>query len=47
MSAATAKRVATAKRKATAKSTTPKVLLDLLAARGPSGYETAPAAVWR
>jgi putative aminopeptidase FrvX len=24
----------------------PKVLLDLLAARGPSGYETAPAAVW-
>jgi putative aminopeptidase FrvX len=23
------------------------VLLDLLAARGPSGYETAPAAVWR
>ncbi len=38
---------ATAKRAATAKSTTPKVLLDLLAARGPSGYETAPAAVWR
>jgi putative aminopeptidase FrvX len=26
---------------------TPKVLLDLLNARGPSGYETAPAAVWR
>ncbi len=25
----------------------PKVLRDLLAARGPSGYETAPAAVWR
>jgi putative aminopeptidase FrvX len=25
----------------------PKVLADLLAARGPSGYETAPAAVWR
>jgi putative aminopeptidase FrvX len=25
----------------------PKVLLDLLCARGPSGYETAPAAVWR
>ena len=23
------------------------VLRDLLAARGPSGYETAPAAVWR
>jgi endoglucanase len=30
-----------------AKSAAPKVLLDLLAARGPSGYETAPAAVWR
>jgi putative aminopeptidase FrvX len=28
-------------------STAPKVLLDLLAARGPSGYESAPAAVWR
>jgi len=25
----------------------PSVLLDMLAARGPSGYETAPAAVWR
>jgi putative aminopeptidase FrvX len=25
----------------------PRVLLDLLAARGPSGYETAPAQVWR
>jgi putative aminopeptidase FrvX len=25
----------------------PQVLLDLLNARGPSGYETAPAAVWR
>ncbi len=25
----------------------PKVLLDLLGARGPSGYEAAPAAVWR
>src|ERR1700682_424200 len=25
----------------------PQVLLDLLSARGPSGYETAPAAVWR
>jgi putative aminopeptidase FrvX len=25
----------------------PQVLLDLLAARGPSGYETAPAQVWR
>jgi endoglucanase len=30
-----------------AKSAAPKVLLDLLAARGPSGYEIAPAAVWR
>jgi putative aminopeptidase FrvX len=26
---------------------TPQVLLDLLEAHGPSGYETAPAAVWR
>jgi putative aminopeptidase FrvX len=26
---------------------TPQVLLNLLTARGPSGYETAPAAVWR
>ncbi len=25
----------------------PQLLLDLLAARGPSGYESAPAAVWR
>jgi putative aminopeptidase FrvX len=25
----------------------PRVLLDLLAARGPSGYESAPAEVWR
>ncbi len=25
----------------------PQVLLDMLAARGPSGYETAPADVWR
>ena len=25
----------------------PQILLDLLSARGPSGYETAPAAVWR
>jgi len=25
----------------------PQLLADLLAARGPSGYETAPAAVWR
>ncbi len=24
----------------------PQILLDLLAARGPSGYESAPAAVW-
>ena len=28
-------------------SKTPQVLLDLLAARGPSGYESAPAGVWR
>jgi putative aminopeptidase FrvX len=28
-------------------SNTPQVLLDLLAARGPSGYESAPAGVWR
>jgi putative aminopeptidase FrvX len=32
---------------ATAKGKAPKALLDLLNARGPSGYETAPAAVWR
>jgi endoglucanase len=32
---------------ASKKNAAPKVLLDLLAARGPSGYETAPAAVWR
>ena len=32
---------------AAADSKAPRVLLDLLAARGPSGYETAPAAVWR
>ena len=25
----------------------PQLLLDLLAARGPSGYESAPAAIWR
>jgi putative aminopeptidase FrvX len=41
------KRAATPKRAATAKSATPQVLLDLLNARGPSGYEAAPAAVWR
>ncbi len=37
------------KRKAQAKKAekVPAVLADLLAARGPSGYETAPAAVWR
>jgi endoglucanase len=37
------------KRKVAAKKTQqlPPVLADLLAARGPSGYETAPAAVWR
>jgi putative aminopeptidase FrvX len=36
---------ATAKKGAAA--ATPQVLLDLLDAQGPSGYETAPAAVWR
>jgi putative aminopeptidase FrvX len=36
---------ATAKKGAAA--ATPRVLLDLLDAQGPSGYETAPAAVWR
>jgi putative aminopeptidase FrvX len=41
------KRAAKPKRGATAKSATPQVLLDLLNARGPSGYEAAPAAVWR
>ena len=46
MSPSTAKK--SQKRAATtAKSATPKILLDLLNARGPSGYETAPAAVWR
>jgi len=33
--------------KTPAMAATPKVLLDLLNACGPSGYETAPAAVWR
>jgi len=48
MSPTTAKRSAAPKRSGTAKSSSaPKVLLDLLDARGPSGYETAPAAVWR
>jgi putative aminopeptidase FrvX len=31
----------------TAQAGVPQILLDLLAARGPSGYERAPAAVWR
>ena len=31
----------------TADGAPPQALLDLLAARGPSGYESAPAAVWR
>jgi putative aminopeptidase FrvX len=35
------------RRKARAEQQAPAVLLELLAARGPSGYETAPAAVWR
>ena len=30
-----------------ADTTAPQLLLDLLSARGPSGYETAPAEVWR
>ena len=30
-----------------AESGVPQILLDLIAARGPSGYETAPANVWR
>ncbi len=34
-------------KKSTKARATPQVLLDLLNARGPSGYETAPAAVWR
>ena len=48
MSPTSPKRSAAPKRSSTAKSSSaPKVLLDLLDARGPSGYETAPAAVWR
>jgi putative aminopeptidase FrvX len=39
-----AKRAAAKKGAAAA---TPQILLDLLEAHGPSGYETAPAAVWR
>jgi putative aminopeptidase FrvX len=35
------------KRRRKARAGVPQVLLDLLAARGPSGYETAPAQVWR
>jgi endoglucanase len=48
MSPTTAKKsAARAKGPTRATRPTPKVLLDLLGARGPSGYETAPAAVWR
>ena len=48
MSPTTPKKSAAPKRSSTVKrSAAPKVLLDLLNARGPSGYETAPAAVWR
>ena len=35
------------RRKGKAKAGVPTLLRELLAARGPSGYETAPAAVWR
>jgi len=36
-----------AKRKRARRAGVPAVLLELLAARGPSGYENAPAHVWR
>jgi putative aminopeptidase FrvX len=38
---------ASPRRRPAAAAAAPQVLLDLLSARGPSGYETAPAAVWR
>jgi putative aminopeptidase FrvX len=48
MSPTTPKKSAAKKRgKTPATVATPQVLLDLLNAQGPSGYETAPAAVWR
>jgi putative aminopeptidase FrvX len=50
MSPTTPKKSAAKKRgktQAPATAATPQVLLDLLNAQGPSGYETAPAAVWR
>ena len=42
-----ATRKAPAKRRTRPAAGVPPVLRDLLAARGPSGYETAPAQVWR
>lgn len=42
-----AARKAPAKRRTSAAAGVPQVLRDLLAARGPSGYEAAPAGVWR
>jgi len=36
-----------ASKRSAAEGAPPQALLDLLAARGPSGYESAPAAVWR
>jgi putative aminopeptidase FrvX len=42
-----ATRKAPARRRARADAGVPQVLRDLLSARGPSGYETAPARVWR
>jgi putative aminopeptidase FrvX len=42
-----AARKAPAKRRARPPAGVPAVLRDLLLARGPSGYETAPAGVWR
>jgi len=49
MSPTTPKKSTAKKRgkKPPATAATPQVLLDLLNAQGPSGYETAPAAVWR
>ncbi len=35
------------RRRGAGKKGIPQLLIDLIAARGPSGYETAPAAVWR
>ncbi len=43
---ATVARRMTRRRRRTDQSAVPELLLDLLAAHGPSGYETDPAAVW-